>query len=110
MLKVAIIGCGNIAGGYDKHSRPNDFYTHVKAYKANKNCRVTAVFDTDPQAVKNFTSTWKIDKGYTNLSQMLEESKPDVVSICSPNQFHCEQIRLCVDAGVKTILCEKPIS
>jgi predicted dehydrogenase len=110
MLNAVIIGCGNIAGGYDLHSKKGDFYTHIKAYQANKHVQVKAVFDINAEVAENFISTWGVQKAYTDLSLMLAECKPDMVSICSPNQYHCEQVRACVDAGVKTILCEKPLS
>jgi predicted peroxiredoxin len=110
MFRVAIIGCGNIAGGYDEKSKANDYWSHVKAYKANKTVSVDSVYDPDEITAARFIKRWEIKKAYNDLSLMLQETKPDIVSICSPNAVHYEQIRQCADAGVKTILCEKPLS
>jgi hypothetical protein len=110
MLKAAIIGCGNIAGGYDKIGDSKHFYSHAKSYQSNKNVELTAAFDPDKNVLGDFCVYWKIEHQYTDLEEMLKKNSLDIVSICSPNQFHCEQIKKCADAGVKTILCEKPIS
>jgi hypothetical protein len=110
MLKVAIIGCGNIAGGYDEGGKKGDFYSHIKSYRSNKDVDVVAVFDPNITALRKFSKYWNVKRSYTDLSVMLTETAPELVSICSPNQFHCEQIKICADAGVKTILCEKPLA
>ncbi|WP_273382998.1 Gfo/Idh/MocA family oxidoreductase [Actinobacillus porcinus] len=41
---------------------------------------------------------------------MLKENKFDIISICTPIQTHFEIIKACIDAGVKSIFCEKTIS
>ncbi|HEX2608139.1 MAG TPA: Gfo/Idh/MocA family oxidoreductase [Flavisolibacter sp.] len=110
MIKAVILGCGNIAGGYDINSRPEDFYSHIKAYQSNSQVHVTAVYDPSPGVAQLFSQYWSIPRFYNDLSLMLTEERPEVASICSPNSYHCEQIEQCVSAGVHTILCEKPIS
>lgn len=38
---------------------------------------------------------------------MLQEVKPDVVSVCSPNRFHFEHVMAALEAGCH-VMCEKP--
>lgn len=45
---------------------------------------------------------------YTNLHQMLAKAKPDVLDIILPPAAQAEAIQAALDAGVKTIICQKP--
>lgn len=47
-------------------------------------------------------------KGYTSLSEMLDEAAPDLVSVTSPYVHHKAHVKELVDHGVH-ILCEKPL-
>lgn len=44
---------------------------------------------------------------YSDLSRMLEETRPDAVSIATPPALHARHVRTCLDAGCH-VLCEKP--
>ena len=41
---------------------------------------------------------------------LLADPAVEVVAICSPPAEHARQIRECLDAGVRAILCEKPLA
>ena len=45
---------------------------------------------------------------YDTLSAMLEEAKPDLLDIILPPVAHADVIRAALDAGVKTMVCQKP--
>ncbi|SFK67353.1 Gfo/Idh/MocA family protein [Shimia haliotis] len=45
---------------------------------------------------------------YDNLSLMLAEVTPDVLDIILPPIAHAKTIRVALDAGVKTLICQKP--
>jgi len=45
---------------------------------------------------------------YHNLDTLLKESKPDAVSICTPNSLHYEQILKILNKKIP-IFCEKPL-
>ncbi|WP_412554073.1 Gfo/Idh/MocA family protein [Shimia sp. MIT1388] len=45
---------------------------------------------------------------YDALPQMLAEVHPDVLDIILPPVAHAETIRIALDAGVKTLICQKP--
>ena len=44
---------------------------------------------------------------YWDLDRMLDEARPDLVSVCSPAVLHRDHARRCLDHGVH-VLCEKP--
>ncbi|WP_120521756.1 Gfo/Idh/MocA family protein [Arthrobacter celericrescens] len=44
----------------------------------------------------------------TSIEALLGDPEVDVVAICSPHQFHAEQVIAACRAGKKAVLCEKP--
>lgn len=45
---------------------------------------------------------------YNDLALMLAETGPDVLDIILPPVVHAETIRTAIDAGIRTIICQKP--
>ncbi len=45
---------------------------------------------------------------YTDADAMIAEQRPDVVDIILPPEAHTRTIRLAINAGVRTIICQKP--
>ena len=43
------------------------------------------------------------------VEQVINHPDVEAVWLCSPSQFHAEQIKACADAG-KHVFCEKPIA
>ena len=46
----------------------------------------------------------------TTVDDLLADDAVDVVAICSPHVFHVEHVEAAITAGVKGILCEKPLA
>ena len=46
----------------------------------------------------------------TSMQALLADPDVDVVAICSPHQFHAEQVIAACRAGVRAVLCEKPFA
>ena len=111
IYKTAIIGCGGIAGDYDRGTRKGYVSTHVKAYLLEKRTRLVAVADIDPEKAKDFSRYWKIKNFYGEAPRMLEKEKPEIVSICTPDETHMDILSLCLKyPGIKAVWCEKPIA
>ncbi len=47
---------------------------------------------------------------YHDYQEMLRRERPEIVRICTPVSSHCEITTACARAGVKAILCEKPMA
>lgn len=45
---------------------------------------------------------------FTNLNQMLAQTRPDILDIIVPPSGHAEAIRIAIKAGITTIICQKP--
>ncbi|MGZ4791877.1 MAG: Gfo/Idh/MocA family protein [Ilumatobacteraceae bacterium] len=46
---------------------------------------------------------------YTDLAEMLDRQRPDVLHVCSPHGHHAEQSRAAIERGIH-VVCEKPLA
>ena len=109
ILKSVIVGCGNVAGGYDiANGRVN---THARAYQLASGIDLVAATDVDSNKAKLFCRKWKLNNFYSDFDEMLQVQKPDVVSVCTPDETHIDILKLCHHHQcVKAVWCEKPIA
>jgi dTDP-4-amino-4,6-dideoxygalactose transaminase/predicted dehydrogenase len=97
-LRAALIGYGGIAP------------EHAEGYEGTGLARLVAVSDLAPRAIAGALDRRPYLRGYRDYRQMLEEVRPDVVSICTWPQHHAEAVEAAAAAGVRGILCEKPLA
>lgn len=99
MFKVCIISCGMITNS-----------AHIPAYKHfSDDFEIVAVCDVNEQATRETAQRHGIANYYTDAKKMLEEQKPDVVSVCVPNCLHKEYTMLALSYGCN-VMCEKPLA
>jgi predicted dehydrogenase len=99
LLKVAIIGTGMIANA-----------AHIPAWKNLKeDVEIVAVADIMADRAQLVAATEGIPRAYGDWQKMLDEVKPDIVSVCTPNSHHKAPTIAALRAGAH-VLCEKPIS
>lgn len=111
MYKVGIIGLGQIAYFIDKDPNRKIIWSHVKAYQNTENTKITAICgNSNLDLVKQIQKDENIEKGYIDYNKMLEENDFDIVSICTPIEFHYDIAKKCMETGVKAIFCEKTLS
>jgi len=96
MLKAAVIGLGEMG----RH--------HARVYAQMEDVTLVAVCDTDESRLQNITRTWG-GKAYTHFAEMLDRSKPDLVSVAVPTSEHFSVAGLTITAGCH-VLVEKPIA
>ena len=117
MLKVLIIGCGNIAGGFDADSSAGaTARTHAGAYAAHGQFSISACVEPDNDKRAAFMARWGISDGYASVKQLLathdraiKSEGFDVISICSPTASHHDDVLHALDLEPKLIFCEKPV-
>lgn len=96
-ISVAVVGCGRIAE------------SHFKAIKHFSNdLELTAVCDISESTLQKVTQEFHV-AGFTNIHDMLSQSKADMVVLCSPSGLHAKQTILVAEAG-KHIITEKPMA
>lgn len=95
-LKSGIIGCGKVAG------------IHAAALTTISTSSFTAVCDKDEKRAREFALKYGV-KSYTDVTEMVEKEKLDVVIICTPHPVHREPAILALKAGAN-VLIEKPLA
>ncbi len=71
--------------------------------------RVTAVMDVDAQVASSVAARAGAEPAQS-VQAVLDHPGVDVVAVCSPSQFHAEQVAAICAAGKHGILCEKPLA
>lgn len=117
--RVGIIGLSGIAASA---GRPGPHpalgtdtpYSHAAAYDRFSQCRVEAVCDLSEQRIEKFMETWGERwpgvKAYSDVDAMFANHTLDVLSVATPDHLHKPFVLKGCDAGVKAILCEKPLA
>lgn len=82
---------------------------HARAYMQDERAEVVAVADADPENLALFQQRTGIT-GYADYRQMLAKEDLDIAAPILPVSANPEVVMACAEAGVKAILCEKPIS
>src|SRR5690606_404429 len=93
--RIGIIGVGAIAGMHAKAIRDIDGAEVVAA-----SCRTE---EKGRKFCQEYGGEW-----YGSYEALLDEAKPDVVTICTPSGAHLEPTLAALERGVH-VLCEKPI-
>ena len=97
MLKVAIVGCGRIADA------------HASQIRRVRDCQVVAVCDRERLMARQLAERFAVPRYYTDVEELLNEARPDVVHITTPPESHFNLGRLCLDSRCHVYL-EKPFT
>lgn len=111
MYSAGIIGCGDIAGGYDERSGALGVYTHAGAYKKSGLVQVKAAADINAERLQSFARYWGIDRTFASYEELIQKGPYDIVSVCTPDRTHFEIIsRLIENKAARVIFAEKPLA
>jgi len=98
VIKLGIVGCGNVA---EKR--------HLPALQTIKGIEVAAVADVNSIRLDSIASRFQIPKRYPDYHALLDDSDLTAVAICAPVSFHADIALAAFDAG-KHIFMEKPLA
>lgn len=98
--RVGIVGCGGISR------------VHAKAYQVTEETEIVCCSDIKKEAVDKFGEEFNIPEGarYLNHKDMLESEKVDIISVCTWHGSHAPITIDACKAGLKGVLCEKPMA
>jgi len=95
-IKVAVIGCGQIANGL-----------HIPAYMANCGAEIKYFCDIIPERAERAVADYGCGAAITDYKVALADPEVTAVSVCTPNLSHSIITIDALKAG-KNVLCEKP--
>lgn len=113
VYRAALIGCGKIASEFadDPGVADTGICTHAQAYDACADTRLIAVCDTDEVKLERCGRRWNISARYRDAGKLLEEQRPEIVSVCTPDPTHYELVQAALlTPGVRAVLAEKPLA
>jgi len=98
MFKSAFLGCGGRAMG------------HAQAYKNITRSKMVAICDLSEQRLKHFGDTFGIEHRYTDIHEMLDKEKPDVLHIVTQPDLRLQLMTIASEHNVPAAIVEKPIA
>lgn len=96
MLKVGIVGCGNI------------FTMHATSAHHLQNAQLVGVCDIKKDRADKAAAKYNV-KAYYDYKDLIKKELIDVVHVCVPHYLHPIISRYALEQGVH-VLCEKPMS
>ena len=96
-MKIAILGCGDIARA------------HIPFIKAESRHRIVGVCDADLARAGALAKTFGIDHVYGDLTELIDRQRPDLVHVLTPPQSHAGLAALAMRRGCH-VLVEKPMA
>jgi predicted dehydrogenase len=110
IYRAAVVGLGQVGLLFDSDARRSGVWTHFTAYeRLTMHLNLVSVCDPDKSRQALAKQRRRTLSCYDSLGELLNGEKVDVVSLCTPPEFHAEQIAQCA-GRVKAVICEKPIS
>ena len=82
---------------------------HTEAVRRLGNVEVVAVAGSSESHAAGFAHQNGIERSTGNYRELIEDSRIDVVHVCTPNDLHFPMVKMALNAG-KHVLCEKPLA
>jgi predicted dehydrogenase len=98
LVRAAVVGCGAIS------------HDHLDAFEATGQIRVVALCDMNPVMLSRALWSLPSARGYLDYQEMLDDCRPDLVTLCTWPRQHAPMVLAAARAGVKAVLCEKPLA
>lgn len=109
--RAAIVGCGLIGSEFSDTASLPGVWSHAQAYTLCDGTDLVAVCDPDAGKLAACGQRWGVAARYSDFSRMLDEARPDIVSICAPDASHHALIReALLHPSVRAVLAEKPLA
>lgn len=107
--RALVLGCGKIGATFEVDSGLVKPASHAAAIAANSRLTLVGLVDPDAKALQRATDYYKVP-GFADANVAIEETRPDIVVISTPPNTHEAFLSLALKAGVRAVVCEKPVS
>ncbi len=108
--RVAIIGCGRVGVLYEAEPLRRKPASHAGVAQANPKTELVALVDTNAKALLRAGKIFPKVGRYRSVRECLQKERPDIVVIATPPSVRLVPIQECLRAGVRAIVCEKPLA
>jgi len=107
-----MIGCGNIAGGFDAtRAQLLPPLSHAGAYTRHGGFRLRACIEPDDDRRQAYADRWGVTEHAARVADLgISPGLIDVISICSPTALHHEHLEQAFALCPRVIFCEKPLT
>jgi UDP-N-acetyl-2-amino-2-deoxyglucuronate dehydrogenase len=95
MTRAALVGCGDVSA------------VHFEALSHLDDVELVGICDIDPSVLDAMSKRLGVP-GFTSVAELLAATKPEVLHITTPHDFHIDYALEALAAGV-SVLLEKPI-
>src|SRR5271156_4808186 len=96
-LRIALVGCGQIADA------------HVQEIRKISCAEPVAVCDRHRDLAQQLAARFEVPQSFDNFEQMLEQSRPDVLHVTTPPQLHAAMACQALERGIHVYI-EKPFT
>merc|ERR1719353_1786819 len=97
VVGVGVIGAGRIG------------LVHLEALSSCETANPVIISNPTVKKAQAAAEKYKLPKFTSDALEVINDPDVEAVWICSPSQFHADQIKACAAAG-KHVFCEKPIA
>jgi predicted dehydrogenase len=109
-MRVAIIGLGRVAWELEQDPLRTKPCSHWGAWRQRPDVRVVAGCDLDPAKRAAFAAANPQASVHEDFREMLDRTRPELVSICAYADRRAEMVAAATAAGVRGIWCEKAMA
>ena len=106
----ALIGSGRIGMLLESDPKRLKPATHFGMLNSHPKINFKAVCDTNQDNLDVAIKMNPKIETFTDAKKMLNDIKPDIVSIATWKDTHYEMMKACIESDVPVIICEKPIT
>ncbi len=107
--RSALIGLGNVAYKLGRDRISGASLCHSASYGANDQTTLVGGYGPMEDDRVKFSQHLGVPS-YENLNEMLNTLRPDIVSICSPDSAHLNNLLTCFEHDIPMVWLEKPMA
>lgn len=108
--RAAVVGLGRIAWTFEDDPKRIHPCTHAGALSQLTGVELVAGCARREESAKAFQERFGTRKAYTDYLEMVREERIDIVGVATNPETHAQIVVDLANAGVKGILCEKPLA
>ncbi|MBK5968579.1 MULTISPECIES: Gfo/Idh/MocA family protein [Thiorhodovibrio] len=110
VYRLALIGLGRVAWLLERDPLRTKPCTHLGAWLERDDVRLVGACDTAPERRAAFAEFFPEVPLYDDYQEMLEQERPELLSICAYATERCEMVVAATEGGVRGIWCEKAMA